>query len=801
MKKLLFTVVFTLTVFVVSAVTPKLPPKCEAGLPEALSKPIIKESVANRITKLADFGQSNKIARYWIVYSDRAENNTYEQPSANSPKCTTLGFNETVRIAKIQNGFALVYTEPLKSATYPQISKDAVCKGWVPMKNLLLWQSCLANEKGIYNKALLCVNLDKSSKDNTKDIGVGYTTPSKDVSQQGRLESGMRFYFIMKKENGMALLAQQSKMEGAYSDKVLVCWVADNSYVPWNQRSCLEPTWEYEDAEYFAAKNIEIDIYKNNRLDADPKGKVVGIPFSSRKAPEGPKRLYIHRMDGQRLRFPILDNGTDKVYNISTFATQENDQPDAAVAQTQAEDIKRETLEKMRNINLAIVIDGTTSMKPYYAEVKEAIKKGCEYFNENARIKVGVVIYRDYADGNALTEVLPLTSIKSIDRINQFLDNGGKNGYGIKSAPSDKTAEEALYYGINKALDTLRFRDGESNMMLVVGDCGNDKNDKRISQDVIIKKLVNKKISIMGFQVQNKREAAYDAFNTQLTAMIRVSLTNVYKNLDSRVNVMPRMIKDGFDYKTNTTDNFYFGRYLCAEVNVNDGKMGPGKLSSLMVDQISSFSETVETRISAIIGSSTGFVHSKPEPGMYNLDSLYVADVLGEDYARLLKEANAIVNFRGYVYKKDATDKNYFKPVIFIAAEEFSQMIKSLENLYRVAMSGQYKDRKSYVDAIKALVKGLEGGMTDAEINKLSNAEITAIIGGLNEAPTALKNNYTVEDLTNEQVLPTAEYMKIVRDFRVNYETLSNIKSDRNYKYVREFNGSKYYWLPIENLP
>ena len=800
MKKILLLIVFVCVACMAGAV-PKLPAKCEVGLPEFLARSVLKESFVEKVMGSGDFGQSSKLNRYWIAYSDRAENVTYETPSLSSAKCAVLQFNETVRIARIQNGFALVYSEPLKSVAYPQISRDAVCKGWIPMKKLLLWHSCIANEKGIFNKALLCVNLDKSSKLNTSDIGIGYMTPSKDANHQGQLQSGMRFYFIMKKENGMALLAQQSKMDGAYSDNVLVCWVADNSYVPWNQRSCLEPTWEYEDAEYFAARNIDIDIYKNSRLDADPKGKVVGIPFSSRTAPEGPKRLYIHRMDGDRLRFPILDNGTADVYNISTFATQENNKTDVNEAQTKADDIKKEKLEQMQHINLAIVIDGTTSMAPYYSEVKEAIKLGCEYFDPNSKIKVGVVIYRDYADGEALTEVLPLTSVRNIERINEFLDKGGNKGYGIRSAKSDLTAEEALYYGINKALDTLRFRDGESNMMLVVGDCGNDKNDKAISQDDIIRKLVDKKISIMGFQVQNRNQTAYDAFNTQLTAIIRTTLTNVYKNLDSRVGVKPKMIDDGFDYKATTTDNFYFGRYMCADISVNDGMMAPGKLKSLMVDQISTFSQSVDSRISAIIESSRGFRQAKRDPASYNLDSVYVADILGKEYARLLKEANTIVNFRGFVYKKDASDRAYFKPVIFIAMEELSQMMKGLEPLYRVAMSNQYKDRKSYVSAIKALVKGLEGGITDAEMDKLTSAQITAMIGGLNEAPKTLKRNYTIEDLTNEQALSTAEYMAIVRDFKTKYETLDIIRSDRNYKYVKDFNGSKYFWIPIENLP
>ena len=58
----------------------------------------------------------------------------------------------------------------------------------------------------------------------------------------------------------MALLANQSKMDGDVTDQVLEFWVPTQSYVPWNQRSCLEPTWKIDDVEYFADKDIPMLI-------------------------------------------------------------------------------------------------------------------------------------------------------------------------------------------------------------------------------------------------------------------------------------------------------------------------------------------------------------------------------------------------------------------------------------------------------------------------------------------------------------------------------------------------------------
>lgn len=794
MKKVFLVVIFTIAAMVINA-APKLPAQCKVGVPSELNAILLKESSANKVVSSGDWGQSNRISKFWIAYSDRDGNVTYDSPSREAAKFSTLNFNETVRIADIKNGFALVYSEPVREIDYPQISAEAKVRGWIPMNNLLLWQSCLANNLGIYNKALLCVNLNETSADSKKNIGIGYLSPF-DKKNTIQLSTDMNFYFIMKRMNGMVLLASQSKMDGSYSDQVLLCWVPDISYVPWNQRSCLEPTWEHEDAEYFADKNIDINIYKNNQL-AQGGSRVSHISFSRRKSARYDE--YLYRMPGKELRFPILDGGNNKVYNISTFATSGNDAINDRPKVTEAETIQQKALEKMLNINLAIVIDGTSSMEDYYPAVKDAITKGCEYFSNDYKIKVGIVIYRDYADGDAgLVECLPFTNVRNLTRINSFLDNGGE--YGIRSARADLTPTEALYYGINTALDSLNFRDGESNMMLVVGDCGNDGNDDKISRSTIEKKLVSKKISMMGFQVQNRNHPAYSAFNDQMLGMIRNSLLAQYKKLDANTTVKVTPLDDGYDFAGKVSNNYYFGSYRCAQVTVNEGKLAPEALTTLMSGEISKFSAAVKDRMDAVMKARVGFRRAATAPGLINVDSAYVVETLGADWFKIVKESNAVLNFRGFTSKADASGRNYFKPVIFISDEEFQELLKRLSKVYEVAATQQYRDRTPYIDAMKALVRSLVPGISDADMAKLSNGDITAMIGGLNESAEALRR-YTIEELSNEQIIPLSKYMAIVDDFKTKYENLSNIKSSKTYKYVKEFNDAKYYWIPIDKLP
>lgn len=804
MKKILLTNLLLLLSFVSVQANPQLPTKCQAFRPKVLNEKILKESDAERLINSKNYMQSEANTQtYWYAYSDRANNTTYSDPSVSSQKFKSLSFNQQVIIAKIENGFALVYEDPkIGQSKYPLISEVAESYGWVPMSHLLLWESCLANDKGIYNKALLCVNLDNSSA-STKSFGRGYLDP-KDKSGGIVLKTDMNFYFIMKREGEMALLSTQSKVNGGYSNKVLFCWVQQSSFVPWNQRSCLEPTWNHEDVEYFASKGIKAQIYSNNHLSGNA---VSSIKYTTKKTEKYDQ--YQYRMKGESLRFPILDGTNGTIYNMSTFSTIGGQASGTGQNEelSEADILQRQELEKMLNINIAIVIDGTSSMEPYYQSVKDAIKEGCNYFSANDKIKVGVVIYRDYADGDGLCEILPFTDAKrNLEHINQFLDSGGK--YGIRSSKNDKTQTEALYYGINEALDKLQFREGQSNIMLVVGDCGNDPNDKKCAtREQIISKLAEKKVSLMGFQVQNQNLVSYNSFNNQILYIIRTALAQSYQKLQNGIVLNAIVVKNsngaaqGYDYLPNSGWQVYLGSHRYADATVNKGKMDPSILSKHLVTAISDFSKTIQSRLD-LISNAKDYFSSNGMISQENMDfnKAYIEEVLGKEWAEIINKTNDLVNFRGYTKKKDASGRDFFKPIIFISVEEFDVLLKRLSPVYEAAKVSQTKDRTPYIEALKALLRSLTHDMTEAEMAKMTNADITMMIGGLNESAAALKG-YSLDDLSNQTIVPAAEYMRIVNDFARKYDRLEKIRRSKTYKYVKEFNDARYYWIPIEDLP
>ena len=116
MKKI---VLLTASFFSVMIGMAELPRQVSVGLPKVLTKKIISEKDVESLSSANDWGQGDKTSKFWVVWSDRADNTTYVGPSISSGKMGHLNFNEQVRIAEIKNDFAHVYVEEQSHKAYP----------------------------------------------------------------------------------------------------------------------------------------------------------------------------------------------------------------------------------------------------------------------------------------------------------------------------------------------------------------------------------------------------------------------------------------------------------------------------------------------------------------------------------------------------------------------------------------------------------------------------------------------------------------------------------------------------------
>ena len=801
MKKILTLLLLFTTITSYAADTPesvKLGTKCTAFLPNVLSKRVFKEKEALSVNQSTNYGQNaigSTEPQYWNVYSDRDDNVTYVAPNSKT-SYSKLRMNEPYRIAKIENGYALVYRERQATDGWPTISKAAESKGWVSMDKLLLWTKCPTNDHGIYNKALLVFNIDKANLQKTS--GQMFGNPEKLTNGQ-EIETGMKFYFIMKRnDNGLVLLSSEYELSG--NTNAMYGWVDESSYTPWNQRSCIEPNWEPDVVDELAQKKEILGINDNGN---------VGIEFGfGRKLNDDEFDKY--RLSADVLRFPILDNdsGSEDVYKCTAFGTLDGSRLDEQIERlNSANDKQREILEQLKNLNLIIVIDGTQSMGPYFESTIEAIQQGFKYFSmeeDNYTFKVGVVIYRDYADGEeGLVEYLPMIDDPASPALAKFLRDGGN--YGVKSSPADRTNAEALYKGLEVALDAqlMGYGKDESNMMIVIGDCGNDEDDTQcLSKEEIVSRMKANGVNLMTVQVRQKDESAWYSFNSQVTDFLYECIGERYNEIFGSLGIKPdfeeRGDGDGYDlipYNSQgsvTETSFFLGAMRTPQDTGGDRVFAPEMVTSLMENIFMNFQDVINAQNSAVykIGNTrTGAQYSEGA----KMDSAYVVSKFGIERYKALRAKGDFLAFSGYTPKRSDDGYDYWKSVLFISHDELNEL---LNRLSKVEVKSQ--DRRKYVDAMKGLIRSMVPDIKESEMQEMSNSEIMALVLGLNERTESL--SYSLNDINDQTVVSPENFRRMCKDFQDKYENLVAIK-ESEYTFRYENDGAVYYWLPIELLP
>lgn len=801
MKNRVLLLFFLLSAIAVNA-QPTLPSYCEAFRPAALSGTqkalTIKQSDIDKFLKSSKYGQGSKNTQeYWQVLSDRDDNPVYESESG-SKVIGHLEWNEPVTIARIANDRALVISGTVNKDDYPKIPLNAKCIGWVPMSKLLLWETCPTDDAGIYYKALISLNLDASGLQTDNTVGKMFGNPD-DLGKSMPLTTDKKFYYIMKREKNMVLLATQYTVSSGYSKEVLFGWVSEGSYVPWNQRSCLEPTWDYEDVTYFINNSKSAPVYPT-ATDTKP---VTRWEYSTQKGWKD------YRMDGNELRFPILDaNVKDKSgeivkYNISSFGTSAGGTVEGgAIGTGESIGVTEQALREMQKINICLVIDGTESMKPYYPAVKEALKKGCELF-QGKSVEVAAVIYRDkeHVLNGKSYEVEEFRFTKPGNtKLLSFLDTGGE--YGFRTS-SDRTAEESVYYGMSRGLDMFKGLEKQSNIMLVVGDCGNNdpSKDSRFTDEDIIDKLVKYNVQLMVFQIAKKAvPKAYGTFTNQLSKILKSNLEKKYRILDEQgvkypATVILKVVDGGYVLENDKNSNIYVGSIRFPKP---EHEMLASELTSEMINSIDNLSSSIQNQIDIIIGSSSGnsWRSNKTLTEGMTYDDAFIKKVLGDkgDPGR-----GVVMSFKGFTPKVDSESKReYYKPVLFISSDELKTLVMKLQPVANQA-NRPSQDRMPYIDALKALIRSFVPDITPEEMENMSQNDIMTIAAGLNEASASLKG-HSIAALGDPHKVPYAEYVSILKQFASKFRRLKNIQAS-SYPYTMEFNGAKYYWIPIDELP
>ena len=782
MKKL--TVFFFFALGAVSMFAQTLPNKCDVYKPTVLITRMLRQSDVDHLLSSPDYCQAESKSgkkTFWIVYSDRNNNEAYTA-STGTTVATTLPINEKLRIAKIENKRALVYVEPVANTVWPKISSAAECKGWVPMDRLLLWDLCLSDEMGVYQKALLCLNADESSKER----GYGFLNPQQ-LDKKIALDPTFKIYYVMKEAkatNGkkMVLLATQSLMSG-FSDANLYAWVPQDMYVSWNQRSCLEPTWNKDDIQAFTKNNFSAFIY-------DEAGDAASQwDFKVKKEDPYPyDDDDFYRWPGEVMRYPILDGTTPESDRYQCTALIGNM---GGVFVDSTKIAKEKFYEDRKNVNIAILLDATQSMDVFSESVYQAIKSGCEYFDGTKyKIRIGVMLYRDQQDGEFETEWLKFTNPNN-PKLLEFIQNGGE--YGYKSDSNDKTNTESLFYGMNEALK--RFRHPEhSNVLIVVGDCGNNAMDSRVSIENLTSEIVKNDVNVVGFQVRNPDRTDWTLFNTDMQNIIRSSLQVKYDNISKGSRVVGRPNNDFSGYVFSNNQEQHNLLYMAEHRHALSGQeMQPDFLKKIMTEIIGGYAKKVEDLFTYVhTGQVEEQVTEFGEP-IATGGSKLLDDWLKKKFGTA--NVSGLVGFTGWTGKQKY-ERNIWMANVFFTHDELANLVAGLQPLHQVALTPKANDRKPYLDAVKQCIEKMAPG-TDLKATNLD--EVLQRAMGINEPTPILK--YPIMDVLDNQKVSDLEYRAILSEFKMNYEHLRGIVQNNTYKYKMKYNNVTYYWIPVQEMP
>ncbi|MBR0048663.1 MAG: hypothetical protein IJP74_04990 [Prevotella sp.] len=777
MRSLFFTIVFSVCAISLSA-QPSLPNKVMAQMPSMLNSNILKVADLEAEFKAGGkWGQRKTEKRFWIVYSDRDQNVAYMEPtigSALSPK--KLSFGEQVVIAKIENNMALVYTDP-KVDNFPEIPSYAKSIGWVPMENLLLWNICPSDNRGVLRKALIAINLNKIGQNETFH-GKLYKHPTENTNPED-LKMDMHFYYVMKETpDGMrALLCLQSRLTG----NNLYGWVNRNSYTPWDQRTCLEPNWDPVYVEKH--KDAIANIYISDKLTDDE--IVTHWKFGEINNVDRGNRNLQYRMAPALLRFPILSQPTNNAVKCTSFADRRGNINESVAYVSKGNEIVNEVEREMRKINIIFAVEATTEMSQYLPAIKASLAKCKSYANQGLTVQAGLVLYRAAANGSSAIDVIPLTNTDDA-RLLSMLDASKANGKLTGNA-----RDVALPQAINIAIDASKmgFSKDQSNLLLVVGNRGAAEGDNSLGDQKLLKRLSDNNIQIMSIQVMRNEMGSWARYTDQMTDLVVKNVENQYKEINAEAKFSPSKDNDGYGFRSSRKEeSVLFARIRFSK---DMGKsLAPSAVTNYIDKGLDGFANSANTKKVTF------------EKAKNNLDFYpeFLKKILGERGYNSWKQVRAISSYDGYAKLKGADDSDYWHYIIYLSSGELEDLIAKLKATSEAAKM-KSQDRTHYINAIRALLKMQLGDDDEKRINNMSSSELETAIYGLNIPTESMRfTKYSLKDMANSSVVKNPEYFEILDNFSKKYEELRRLQTG-GYKYRLEVSNVYYYWIPIEMLP
>lgn len=720
----------------------------------------------------------------WIVYVDREGVIAYQQPKIGSSVERTLHFMDPYYVAKIENGFALLFSEKTQEGL--TISKRAKSIGWVSVDELLLWTSCPRTIGQVYQKAVILKDIDAIQ--NKKDINETSPEFSKSPSQMigaGWRATDLEFYFVYKtSSNGAALLFEDSQLK--YMDVVAKekkGWMRRGLYTQWNERLCYEPNYGPDVAGGYAA------IFKN---------KAGALSFKQTEDYESNDPLWVEKLKKKRwapnqVRFPVLEMNSNYIAQVGTIGSMgDGNNPGNSQVADEINNLNRkiDAIErKMDRVNVVFVMDGTSSMRNYYQPMAKALQNA---MNQNsmrgANMYFGAVVYRNYADGDRVTEMKQLTQdYQSVANwlVSRECKSIGESHY------------EAMYYGLDYALSNMNWSKDNCNFMILVGDAANDANDKKgKTMNGVVSKMTNLGINFVAFQANHMNHAAYHDFAVQIQKL----MINELSQLMGRQVKRNDFLLTNQLYQVKSKENewpIYSSAYRFAQIDKSENA---NELESIVEKKIVDFKnqanqQLVELRIAVENAGGESSDKTTTTFDSKRVESILSQIGLTKREIELLREANTTLKVKGYA-TRSANNVNVFAPCVFMSKAELDDLISSLT---KVSQNVSTNRRQDLQNALKSLALSYIGQGKDA--NEISVDDVMDAVSGLTAGTgRSVLSSVNLKDITNPNKVTDKQISDFIEQIKVDVSVLNERLKDKECYFVSK-NHVRYYYILLEDMP
>ncbi len=740
------------------------------------------DSIHSDKVQIESLSRSLKRESKWLVYSDRAKNTLNHRPGGPA-NGDFLDYMEQVAVEKVEGNW--LYVRSLVYDKERPIVHDKV-RGWIKAENLVLSRNSLLNTKGTPRKAMILVsleNLDPGKVNLLSTTNYFYNQPLADyANKNGKNATKFDIYFVLKETKGSLLLSKTDHLNETESLLAVAVpgWMPKSNVTFWDHRVCLEPSATRQANIDYSGKTLPIfdsrEQLKRCLVEQEYESNKKNVIKTCKVGPTRPR--------AEIMRMPILQNHDAETKEVASIASLEKSEEATATIQAKLQTVKA----KLANVNVLFVVDATQSMKNYFLPIAKSIGeiiRNNQDKGSTTNLRFGLAIYRDYADGEDAYRIIPLTSN------HQSIANAV---LAIKPFSNDTDLPEAQYNGLVRGIKEAGFDATHSNIVVLVGDAGNHQPDpKGRTVGEVVDLMFKYQISMVTFQVISGRDPSYLDFNRDARTFLRKSAEK-YVIDPKTVKLSPVNIQNTYKLGFLGTGNgehslFMFGRFTYAsETQSMDSKVLETNVTEALNDYLGLVDDVRAKIESAGDGKGSGEAFT-PE-----FESLLKQKGFTESDIEILKTAGEFTAKGHTSMKFYEKTEPCFVPVVFMSANEKSNMVEIFNKLVKDNQSTITEKKESFKNALVAQCQGMLGVLSTQNILDKTLNEIWDIILGIPFEGYGNLGNTKLIDLNK---ISDENFDKFFKSFSLKFEKFKKENRDERFTLA----GQNFFWVPLKDMP